>query len=199
MLKQIFLKFSKVWVPILFTLISLLIVSFITYCKAFDAGNFIILSLTLLAIIWYTFYTYQLLRKRDQIAISCNLVYIPEHEDIRVVLTNLSKEVLKVKVTLDVYINGTSFKLHPLYSGEELWILTPLNTIDGHFHLSDPLKGVDLTLYEIKEMSYIENNQKLYKISLTTEWFDNYGNSDKYPKLNWYLDFTTDSLIYDVS
>ena len=192
----------NIFIPWGFTLVvvGIIVMGILQFPKGFtyDIGAFIIISLTLLSVIWYTYFSYKLYQKREQIAISCILKHTGSY-DIRVILSNLSKEVLKVEVKIDIVIDEKKYLMPPTYTGEQPWVLTPYNTINGHFSLSDPIKGTDIHIDDIGQTSNNTNKKDLYKIKLTTEWFDNDGNSEVYPTLCWYFDFNRNDLVYVVN
>jgi hypothetical protein len=180
------------------TVIALSIPLLAWYCRQLALGGLIIYTLTLVAIIWYTHFTYRLLVRRGEGSVGAMIRYVPDHADVRVPITNLSARYLKTRVWADVRVEGRKADLGPDYSGTTIWQLTPGFSIEGHFPLQDVLKQFGETITTIRARSTDENQTQQLRLALRVEWTDEEGKRNEYPAHVWYFDFRRNSFVYQV-
>jgi c-di-AMP phosphodiesterase-like protein len=64
----------------------------------FQQGTLIVLSLTLVAVTWYTYFTYQLVMKKEQPVVVATIHYTPEAKDVRILINNPTNRYAKTRV-----------------------------------------------------------------------------------------------------
>ncbi len=161
-------------------------------------GTFIILSFTLLAVIWYTYFTYQLAVKKEQPVVVASIHYIPEQRDVRVHVANRSNRYAETRVWIEVRVYGQNTALGPDYNGQTTWHLTPQFEIEGHFPLDKPLQQLGKDFSTMRREANEENLTRQFQLSLRVEWKDEEGKIGKYPEHLWYFDFKANNFVYQV-
>ncbi len=185
-------------IPGIMTIIAFLVVLFSIIYDSLKEGTFLILSTTLIIIVWYTYFTYLLVRKKNNPALSVNIKYISEADDIRVLVSNLCDQYLETEIIISFNINGAIVKLGPEYTGEKKWNLTPRFTINGHFPLDRPIKLAGNTYAGLRKIADSTDPTKLYQLSLQAKWRNEDGKKGEYPAHYWYYDFSRDEFVYQV-
>ena len=180
------------------TAIVALILLFTLVSSLYQQGKLIALCLTLLTVIWYTYFTYRLAEKKEEPVVVASIRYIREARDVRVLLRNPTNRYAATRVWVQVKVYGGNTCLGPDYSGETIWHLTPQFGIEGHFGLEKPLRQVgrnfDTMLAEADE----QNVTRQLRLSLRVEWEGEEGKVGKYPEHVWYFDFRRDGFVYQV-
>ncbi|MCJ7458448.1 MAG: hypothetical protein MUP17_05605 [candidate division Zixibacteria bacterium] len=161
-------------------------------------GTFVILSLTLLAVIWYTYFTYQLAVKKEQPVVVAGIHYIPEAKDVRIGVENPTNRYAGTRVWVQTQVYGQNTDLGPDYSGQTIWHLTPQFSIEGHFPLEKPLLQIGKNFNTMVNEANDENANRQLRLSLKVEWKDEEGNIGKYPEHFWYFDFRGNGFVYQV-
>lgn len=164
----------------------------------FQQGALIVLSLTLVAVIWYTYFTYQLAVKKEQPVVVATIHYIPEARDVRVLINNPTKRYAKTRVWVQPKVYGQNTDLGPAYSGQTIWHLTPQFGINGHFSLEKPLQQVGKNFETMITEADDENVTRQLRLSLKVEWEDEEGKVGRYPEHFWYFDFRRNNFVYQV-
>lgn len=177
------MKFEKKYlIPIVF----LLLITSATVIKFICDFNFysdIILVITALIILWYTFETAEI-RKSENIiaktseenlkrlkspAVICTIFTNPDNSlDTRVRLSNQSDYPVAVKLNLNIKIADESVNFSPAYNGEHYWNLQYKEANEGHFSWLDLFKKHNL----ISEDDYkdIKNSSITERISKSTSF-----------------------------
>lgn len=183
------------WIVTVFVVV--VIIFSLCFCW-YQPGTFIVLSFTLLAVVWYTYFTHQLAMKKEEPAVGATIHYIPEARDIRVLLQNLTNRYAATRVWVEVKVYGKTTSLGPDYSGETVWHLTPQFLIDGHFPLKKPLQQVGKNFDAMVMEANDENITRQLRLSLKVRWTDEEGRAGEYPEHLWYFDFRRDGFVYQV-
>jgi len=182
-------------------IISLFVVVIIIISLCFSwyqPGTFIVLSFTLLAVIWYTYFTYRLAVKKEQPTVVATIQYLRQARDVRIPLLNPTNMYAATRVWVEVKVYGQATSLGPDYSGESVWHLTPQFSIEGHFSLEKPLKQVGKDFNTMVMEANNENVTRQLRLSLKVEWMDEEGKAGGYPEHLWYFDFKRDGFVYQV-
>ena len=174
--------------------IVVLALSFWTFCVS--EGTFIILSLTLVAVVWYTYFTRLLATKKDEVTVVATIHYVPEARDLRVFVKNPTNRYAKTRIWVNVKVYGEDTDLGPEYSGQTIWHLTPQFEIDGHFSLDNPLRQAGKSFDAMVTEACEEDVTKQLQLRLKVEWEDEDGEVGKLPERCWYFDFRKNSFVY---
>lgn len=185
-------------IPICVTLVAFIITLLVLKFNWIQQGTFLILSLTLIGVIWYAYFNFLQVRKKNNPVLSVEIKYISETNDVRVLVRNLCDQYLETEIILTFNINGTITNIGPEYTGEIKWNLTPYIVIDGHFPLNRPIKNAGFTYDELKELADQVNPTKLYQFSQQAKWKNEDGIKGEYPPHYWYYDFLKDKIVYQV-
>lgn len=176
----------------------ILVLLFTLRFALYQQGTLIALCLTLLAVIWYTYFTHQLAEKKEHPAIVASIQYIPEAKDVRVLLHNPTNRYAATRLWVEAKVYGNTTSLGPAYSGETIWHLTPQFAINGHFSLEKPLRQVGKQFATMVAEANSENCTRQLRLSLRLEWEDEDGISGSYPQHLWYFDFRRNGFVYQV-
>lgn len=186
--------YKKHLVIILFLLlIGIMTVVKILYC--FDLYSDIILAITALIILWYTFETAEIRKSENIIAktseenlkrlksptVICTIFTNPDNSlDTRVRLSNLSDYPVAVKLNLNIKIADERVNFSPSYNGEHYWNLQYKEANEGHFSWLDLFRKHNL----ISEDDYkdIKNSSIAERISKSTSFLQR-NFSSKPPKI----------------
>ena len=174
----------------------IVIISLVACC--FQQGTLIVLSLTLVAVIWYTYFTYQLAVKKEQPVVVATIHYTPEAKDVRILINNPTNRYAKTRVWIQPKVYGQNTDLGPDYSGQTIWHLTPQFVINGHFPLEKPLQQVGKNFETMVTEADDENVARQLRLSLKVEWEDEEGKGGRYPEHFWYFDFRRNNFVYQV-
>jgi hypothetical protein len=135
-------------IPCVFTGIAV-IVALTSVWAGWQSGTLIILTLTLIAVIWYTYYTYQLAVKKEGAIVIGTIQYVPEARDVRVIISNPTIRYAAANVCVSVKVYGRPTDLGATYSGKTVWHLTPQFAVNGHFLLENLLNQVGKTFEQM--------------------------------------------------
>ena len=164
----------------------------------FQQGTLIVLSLTLVAVTWYTYFTYQLVMKKEQPVVVATIYYNSEAKDVRILINNPTNRYAKTRVWVQPKVYGQNTDLGPDYSGQTIWHLTPQFGINGHFPLEKPLQQIGKNFDTMVAEADDENVTRQLRLSLKVEWEDEEGKVGKYPEHLWYFDFRQNNFVYQV-
>ena len=177
-----------------------LVVAFALMSLLFDIpqANVIVLSFTLVAVVWYTYFTYQLATRQERAVVVASIHYIPDARDVRVIVSNPTNRYAKTYVSVQPKVYGQEVSLGPDYSGETIWHLTPKFTINGHFTLARVLSQIGKTFDQMVAEANDSNILRQLQLSLSVEWEDEEGEVRSSPKHFWYFNFRKNNFIYQV-
>lgn len=195
-------NFLKWAIIICIAAISLFII-FITLQKPeyniISLGSFIVLALTLIALIFYAFDTNTIARitklKWEQESVLSATYTIEMYtgtvnsDKVLFRLTNPSKTFIKAKVNCNFKINGKSVNFSKPYSGEEIWILFPHQVSQGWFRISDILKLDNKTIENMKTEYQDNNRSTQLTMDLEIEFRDEFGQKRSLPKRRHFFEF----------
>jgi hypothetical protein len=185
-------------VPWLFTAVVFIVVVVALMCDWIGPGTLIVLSLTLVAVIWYTYFTYRLTVKREKPVVVATIHYIPEARDVRVLTHNPTNRYAKTRVWVQAKVYGQKTTLSPDYSGQTIWHLTPQFGINGHFSIEKPLQQVGKDFDTMVAEASEENLTRQLRLSLKVEWEDEDGSVERSVEHLWYFDFKRNGFVYQV-
>ena len=93
--------------------------------------NLAVLTLTLIAVIWYTYFTYRSVHREPRAYLLLQLDYEPQLEILYPSLRNPTERTLAVRLTLDIWVDSTKVTLDPFYSGQEAKDVGPTQGFRG--------------------------------------------------------------------
>jgi|GEM_PF-5227258 len=184
--------------PWLFTALMVLVVVVALMYNWVQQGTLIVLSLTLAAVIWYTYFTYRLTVKREKPVVVATIHYIPEAKDVRVLTHNPTNRYARTRVWVQSKVYGQKTTLGPDYSGQTVWHLTPQFGINGHFSIEKPLQQVGKNFDTMVAEANEGNLTRQLRLSLKVEWEDEEGCVERSPEHLWYFDFKRNGFVYQV-
>ena len=161
-------------------------------------ANVIVLSFTLVAVVWYTYFTYQLATRQERAVVVASIHYIPDARDVRVIVSNPTNRYAKTYVSIQPKVYGQEVSLGPDYSGQTIWHLTPKFAINGHFTLARVLSQIGKTFDQMVEEANDNNIFEQLQLSLTVEWENEDGEVRSSPKHFWYFNFRKNNFIYQL-
>jgi len=163
-------------------------------------GTFGVLTLTLIAIIFYAFDTNRLARltqkrwERENLLLATYAMAITDHKGDKgrtgFAILNPSNLVLEAKVWCDFKVYGVPVNLAGAYSGKEVWTISPGQPANGWFEIESLLKQRGKTVKEmIKEYSD-ENRDNQLTLDLKIEFRNELGDKRILPTMKYYFVFS---------
>jgi hypothetical protein len=162
-------------------------------------GNFAVLTLTLIVLVWYAYDTNLIARvtlerwQRDGVlSTTYSMELLGKRGDkgkTMFRLHNLSTLVVRAKVACNFRVYGEETAYHPAYDGKEIWILFPQQVSQGWFEIESLLqtKGKSVAPM-IAEHTPVNSKQQL-TMFLELEFWDELGGYRKLPGRQHYFDF----------
>ncbi len=164
-----------------------------------EQGTLVVLSLTLIAVIWYTYFTHQLAVKREPLAVAASIRYDRQSKEVLIIARNPTNCYLGTRLWVEVEVYGQKTDLGDDYTGKTVWHLTPYFEIKGHFSLEQPLKQVGKTFSDMVSEANGENQTRQLRLFLRVAWEDEGGKQGAYPAPHrWYFDFRRNEFVYQV-
>ena len=159
------------------------------------------LVLTLVAVLFYVYYTYKLAKEAWTPSASFILKPFPNNKyHFAFLIQNHSKIPLNCWCKLNATVNGKTISLEGFYGGQSSFDVQPLTTVMGHFNIEDNiLKPGGYDLQSIKH----DTDKKNFKNQLYLDidfWYNPIGKTKEIhrnPKQPHYFDFKSDLLIAD--
>lgn len=179
------------------------IVTWITLCTnnslILGIGSFVVLSLTLIVLIWYAYDTNSIAKVTQErwlrdgvLSTTYSFQLVGTKGDAGrtlVQLHNPSTLVVRVRLNCNFKVYGENVKYEDSYSGEENWLLFPNQMSQGWFEIETILQKKGKTVAEL----ITEFNQEIAKEQLTMtlelEFWDELGAERKLPPRPHYFDF----------
>ena len=166
---------------------------------ALTLGNFVVLALTLVVLVWYAYDTNSIARvtrerwMRDGVlSTTYGIDLIGTKGDAGRTLFRLhnpSTLVVRARVACDFRLYGDAIRTGSLYDGEETWLLFPQQTIQGWFEIASLLqtkgKNVPAMMAECTPI----NRENQLTMFLELEFWDELGGRRKLPPRHHYFDF----------
>lgn len=187
------------WIAVLATLVSFgtLVIAWLVGAET-DWTQTIIITFTLVALIWYTYWTYRISELGAAPVVVGDLQFDPKSGEIYTALRNQSNKTAAVRVFVRVFVYGQAISWDDDYSGKTIWNLTPQFSIRGHFSINKPLSKHGKTFESLLAEANDNNATDQCRISFHMEWEDGEGRKDKSPEHWWHLDLRRNGLIYKV-
>lgn len=164
-----------------------------------EIGTFVVLSLTLVALIWYAFDTHSIADVTRQrwmregvLSANYGIVLSGEKGDVGHTLfqiANPSNLVVRVLVNCNFRVYGQRVKAGSLYDGEEKWIVFPQQHSQGWFRVEDLLLQRGKKVEDLCRECTEDNRKKQLTMLLELEFWDEVGNNRKLPSRHHYFDF----------
>lgn len=127
------------------------------------------LILTLVALIFYVYYTYLLAKFQIVPSASFELVQPKPQVDpyhFGFIMVNHGKYPLECWCNLNATTNGVPLKYEGFYSGNESRPLKPMDARSGHFRITDLLMNTNYTIRSFKSEANNENFKKLLHLNI---------------------------------
>jgi hypothetical protein len=162
-------------------------------------GNFAVLTLTLIVLVWYAYDTNSIARvtlarwQREGVLSTTYEMQLIGEKGIAgktmFRLHNSSTLVVRARVACNFRVYGDPVRYHPAYDGTDLWILFPQQVSQGWFEIEPLLqaKGKSVTGM-MSEHSPVNSKQQL-TMFLELEFWDELGAHRKLPGRLHYFDF----------
>ena len=165
-----------------------------------DIANFS-LVLTLVAVLFYVYYTYMLAKEAWTPSASFTLKPYPKDKyHFAFFIQNHSKVSLNCWCKLNPTVNGKAISLKGFYGGESSFDVQPLVVVMGHFHIKDDI--LSQAGYDLKSIKQETNDSNIKKqLYLKIDFWYNPAGKEKETYKNsrqpHYFDFNSDSLVAD--
>ncbi len=191
---------------IAFAVIVLLLAGFITWqawcSKSADIlaiGNFLVLTFTLVVLVWYAYDTNAIARVTQQrwsregvlsTTYSLQLVGAKGQEGRTLVqLHNPSTLVVRARINFNFRVYGEVVTAGPLYDGKQLWLLFPQQMSQGWFEIESLLQMKGKTVSAMVAECTPANSKDQLTMLLELEFSDEQGAHRKLPPRQTYFDF----------
>jgi len=121
--------------------------------------NLAIVTMTVIAVIWYTYFTYRSVHREPTAYLLLDLTYERSFDGLRPAVTNPSERTLEVRLTLDIWVDQKKVTMDAFYSGQESKKVGPTQGFKG---------VVDLNPY---------TSAREILVRMTARWTDDLGDS----------------------
>jgi len=193
-------------VPLAFVLVAIVIAALViwealnsTDSSLLAIGNFAVLTLTLIVLVWYAYDTNLIAQvtlerwQRDGVlSTTYSMELIGKRGDTGKTtfrLHNSSTLVVRAQVTCNFRVYGEPTSYHDAYDGKEKWILFPQQTSQGWFEIEPLLQKKGKTVAAMIAEHNPVNSQQQLTMFLELEFWDEVGNHRKLPGRQHYFDF----------
>lgn len=185
-----------------FTVAVGVLITYVTWVdpESIAWATFVVVAMTLIALIWYTFDTHTIARitsdrwtREGVLAAGYSLELVGEPGDegrTLLRLTNPTTLVVKAHVSCNFRIYGAPVTgPDPLYDGQEQWLLFPQQTTQGWFEIESLLQKKGKTVPIICGERTPNNRAEQLTMEFALEFQDEYGVLRKLPARHHYFDF----------
>lgn len=165
-----------------------------------DIGTFVVVSLTLIVLIFYAYDTNRLASisqsrwDREGILTAMYSLGVADKpgEAGRTVfaIVNRSTLIIRAKVVCDIKVYGTPVTVRDSYDGTETWVAFPGETNRGWFEIAPLLEQQGKTTQQMMDEYTPENRATQLTMDLAVEFRDELGNKRKLPTRKYYFVFT---------
>lgn len=162
-------------------------------------GNFVVVSLTLIALVWYAYDTNAIARitrdrwKREGVlgtTYGIQLVGVKGDAGRTLVqLSNSSPLVVHARLNCNFRLYGHPVDWGRLYNGEEEWVLFPQQLSQGWFEIESLVQKRGRTVASLISESTDANRVEQLTMKLEMEFRDEFGERRKLPPREHYFDF----------
>jgi hypothetical protein len=193
-------------IAIAFVVFVLLIAGFVTWkawcsqnANVLAVGNFLVLTLTLIVLVWYAYDTNSIARITQQrwlregvlsTTYSLQLVGDKGHKGRTLVqLHNPSTLIVRARVNFNFRVYGQPVTAGALYDGTDVWLLFPQQMSQGWFEIESLLQKKEKTVAAmISECTPANRNEQL-TMMIELEFWDELEARRKLPARAHYFDF----------
>lgn len=167
--------------------------------NALNIGNFVLLALTLIVLVWYAYDTNSIARvtrerwmREGVLSTTYGMELIgdkgqPGRTLFRI--HNPSTLIVRARVTCNFRLYGDPIKADPIYDGKDTWLVFPQQVSQGWFEVDSLLqkkgKGVAAMIAECTPA----NRKDQFTMVLELEFWDELGARRKLPARSHYFDF----------
>jgi hypothetical protein len=133
--------------------------------------NLAVLTLTLIAVIWYTYFNYRSVHREPSGYLQVQLSYESTFETVNPIIQNPTERTLDVRLILDIWADGQRVEMDPFYSGGEVKRVDRTQGFRGAVELKDIIK--------IRRDAYNApiSGAKELLVRFTATWTDDLGES----------------------
>lgn len=165
-----------------------------------EIGNFIVLALTLIVLVWYAYDTNSIARVTQErwmregvlgTTYSMQLVGEKGEAGSRTLLQihNPSTLIVRARVACNFQVYGQPVTAGPLYDGKDVWLLFPQQISQGWFEIDSLLQKNGKTVAAMIAECTPTNRKEQLTIMLDLEFWDELGARRKFPPRSHYFDF----------
>lgn len=162
-------------------------------------GNFAVVSLTLIVLIWYAADTNTIARLTQErwnregvLSATYGLQLVGHKGDVGrtlVVLNNPSSLLVRARFAGDFRVYGEPVQAGELYDGKDVWLLFPQQSSQGWFEVESLLQRKGKTVAVMMSECTPANRTEQLTMLLTIEFWDELGARRKLPGRHHYFDF----------
>lgn len=170
--------------------------------EKFDAlavGNFVVLTLTLLVLIWYAYDTNRIARatgdrwaRESVLGAVYGLELVGSKGDpgrTLVRIQNPSSLVVRATVNCDLRVHGEPVSAGPLYDGTDRWVVFPQQVSQGWFEIDTVLQAKGKSVASLIGETTPANRQTQLTMRLSLRFEDELGSIRELPPRPHYFDF----------
>lgn len=196
------MKRLAIWFSVaVFVLVAICIVVATQQNKAdyLALGNFVVLTLTLLVLVWYAYDTNAMARiaterwtREGVLGTVYSLELVGVKGDVGRTLVrihNPSTLVVRAKLTCNFRVYGESVAGGPLYDGNDLWVVFPQQLSQGWFEIEMLLQKKGKSVAAVVTETTPANRVTQLTMDLAIEFHDELGMHRTLPTRPYYFDF----------
>lgn len=190
------------WVLIVLLIVSSLVglcLGLFTQCRILGQIADFALVLTLVAVLFYVYYTYMLAKEAWTISASFALVPIPNNPyHFIFLISNHSKHSLHCWCKLNPTVYGQPVILDKFYGGESSFDVQPFVVANGHFDIKNILAAVNRTIEEMRQKAVSANPKEQLYMNIEF-WYSPIGTNIviRNPRQPHYFNFVKEQLVAD--
>jgi hypothetical protein len=189
-----------------FAICVLAIASFVTWTawSSKDAhilgiGNFVVLTLTLIVLVWYAYDTNAIARvtqarwmREGVLSTTYSMQLVGEKGEAGRTLFqihNPSTLIVRARVACNFRVYGEAVSADPLYDGKDVWLLFPQQLSQGWFEVDSLLQKKGKTVGAMIAERTPANREDQLTMMLELEFWDELGGRRQLPSRRHYFDF----------
>jgi hypothetical protein len=171
----------------------------LTSANVLNVGNFVVVSLTLIVLVWYAYDTNSIARVtrerwiREGVLRTTHAMQLTgeKGEPGRTLfqLHNLSTLIVRAKVTCNFRLYGDPIPADPAYDGKEAWVLFPQQMSQGWFEIDSLLQKKGKNIAAMIAECTPANRINQFTMNLELEFWDELGARRRLPARLHYFDF----------
>lgn len=162
-------------------------------------GNFVVLTLSLIVLVWYAYDTNSIARvtverwqREGVLSTTYEMQLIGERGTAGKTmfrLHNSSTLVVRARVACNFRVYGEPARYHPAYDGTDLWTLFPQQVSQGWFEIERLLQAKGKSVAGMMSEHSAVNSEQQLTMFLEWEFWDELGGHRKLPGRRHYFDF----------